>query len=125
MGAQDERSRVVRVQLSPEWPNQYPVWITLRDDPDPVDTPVEELSERYGVPAQVSIEIGEWDREFQAIYRPDDPRESAFPDEATMHRWYARGRELAERLAAEFGPAVPVEVVRMGGGYVRVGSDIA
>jgi hypothetical protein len=116
---------VRRARLSPEWPNQYPVWIILRDDPDPVDTPVEALPERYGVSAQLSTEIDEWDREFQSIYRADDPRESAFPDEASMHHWYVRGRELAERLAAGFGPAVPVEVVRMGGGYVRVGSDSA
>jgi hypothetical protein len=122
MGAQDERSRVLRVQLSPEWPNQYPAWITLSDIPDPEDTSVEELRERYGVAAQLCAEIDEWDREFQAIYRPDDPRESAFPDQATMHRWYARGLELAEWLAVEFGPTVAVEVVRMGGGYVQVGS---
>jgi hypothetical protein len=121
MGVQDERSRVLRVRLSPEWPNQYPVWITLRDDPDPEDTPVEELPQRYGISDRLCAEIDEWDREFQAIYRADDPRESAFPDEATTHRWYARGRELADRLAAELGPAVPVEVVRIGGGYVQAG----
>lgn len=123
MGAQDERSRVRRVRLSPEWPNQYPVWITRADGPDPEDTPVEQLRERYGVAARLSADIDEWDREFQAIYDPDDPRESAFPDEEAMHRWYARGRELAERLAIEFGPTVRVEVVRMGGGFVQAGGD--
>ena len=117
------RTAPLRVRLAPEWPNQHPVWIARPGGVDPEDVPAAGLGERYGVSAALCADIDAWDRAFQAIYRPDDPRESAFPDEEAMHHWYARGRELAEQLAVELGPTVRVEVVRMGGGFEQVGRD--
>mgnify|MGYP007039430892 CR=1 FL=1 len=112
------RDQLRRVRLWPEWYNQYPVRIDMPEYDVPRDIPTEELTERFGVPADIVAEIDAWDREWQEIYRPDDPRESGFDDAETMHRWYDRGLRVARRLAAELGPGIPVEVVKAGGGSV-------
>jgi hypothetical protein len=110
-----------RVRLSPEW-NSFPVWIDAPEYDVPTDIPTEELTEHFGVPADIVAEIDAWDREWQSIYRPDDPRESGFADEQTMHGWFERGLRVARRLASEFGPGVTVEVNKEGGGFLVAGS---
>jgi hypothetical protein len=110
------RDRLRRVRLWPEWYDQYPVRIDMPEYDVPRDIPTEELTELFGVPGDIVTEIDAWDREWQDIYRHDDPRESGFADEETMRRWYERGLRVARRLATEFGPGIPVEVDKVGGG---------
>jgi hypothetical protein len=63
------RERLRRVRLWPAWPNQYPVRIDLRGDDVPRDIPTEQLTERFGVPADIVAEIDEWDRETAYLMR--------------------------------------------------------
>ena len=115
----DPRDRMLRVRLAPEWYLVDPVWIQTPDAPILEDVPPMELTERYGVPTDISVEIEAWDREFQDTYRSDDPRESGFADAGAAERWERRGMAVARRLAAELGPSIPVEIAA-GGGMVQV-----
>ena len=47
---------MLRVRLAPEWYQVDPVWIRTPDDPIPEDVPATELTERYGVPADISAD---------------------------------------------------------------------
>jgi hypothetical protein len=106
----DRRDPLLRVTLSPEWIEQDPIRVELPGELLPVDMSPEDFAAEYHVPADIAAEIEAWDREFQDAYRPDDPAESGFDDEATMDGWVERGLRAARRLAVELGPLVPVEV---------------
>ena len=78
------------VKLGPEW-GTGPLW---------VDGEYRELND-FGLSDGLVALIEQWNDEFQAIYDPDDPPTSKFPDEAAERRWLDRGRELAGRIAPE------------------------
>lgn len=96
---------VISVRLAPEWGTD-PLWVREDSDPIPANYSAERLADEFGVPADLVAAIEAWDDEFQAVYDPDDPMDSGFPDEATTAAWHERGERLAERLAA----ALPVRV---------------
>jgi hypothetical protein len=89
---------VVSVRLAPEWSTD-PLWVRKEGDPIPANYSVERLASDFGVPADLVAAIDAWDDEFQAVYNPDDPADSGFPDEATTTAWHERGERLAKRLA--------------------------
>ncbi|QUQ70818.1 toxin-antitoxin system YwqK family antitoxin [Kutzneria sp. CA-103260] len=78
------------VKLGPEW-GTGPLW---------VDWEYRELDD-FGLSDGLVALIEQWDDEFQAIYQPDDPPSSEFPDEQAEQRWLDRGRELARQIAPE------------------------
>ena len=78
------------VKLGPEW-GTGPLW---------VDGEYRELND-FGLSDGLVALIEQWDGEFQAIYDPDDPPASRFPDEVAEQRWLDRGRELAREIAPE------------------------
>jgi hypothetical protein len=113
----DPRENLLGVRLAPEWYDQYPVRVHTPDDDIWRDVPTEEFTEHYGVPADIGVEIEDWDREFQDGFRPDDPAESGFDDEETAARWEARGITVARRLAGALA-GIPVEVALLVGHLV-------
>jgi len=96
---------VVSLRLAPEWGTD-PLWVRKDSDPIPANYSAERLANDFGVSADLVAAIDAWDDEFQAVYDPDDPMGSGFPDEATTTAWHERGERLAERLAA----TLPVRV---------------
>ncbi|MEU7528100.1 hypothetical protein AB0A74_20395 [Saccharothrix sp. NPDC042600] len=90
---------VVSVRLAPEWGTD-PLWVRKAGDPIPANYSADRLGRDFGVPAHLVAAIDAWDDEFQAVYDPDDPADSGFPDEATTAAWHERGERLAEQLAA-------------------------
>lgn len=92
-------SEVVPVRLAPEWGTD-PLWVRRDGDPIPANYSAERLGIDFGAPADLVAAIDAWDDEFQAVYDPDDPADSGFPDEATTAAWHEWGERLAERLAA-------------------------
>jgi hypothetical protein len=78
------------VKLAPEW-GTGPLW---------VDGEYRELDD-FGMADWLIARIEQWDGEFQAIYNPDDPPSSTFPDARTERRWLDQGRELAREIAPE------------------------
>ncbi len=103
------REHLLGVRITTEWVDQYPVRLNRSGDDIWRGFPTDEFIELYGVPAQIGSAIDEWDREFQGLYKPDDPADSGFDDEETAIRWWDRGMAVARRLAAAL-PGVPVEV---------------
>lgn len=99
------RDDIIDIKLAPEWVTDY-LWVHRKTDPAPLVLRAFGLREEFDFPLSDSLcnDLDEWDREFQAIYVPADPRESAFPSEEAERQWEARGRELAGRLAAAVGP---------------------
>ncbi|MBP2338811.1 hypothetical protein JOF41_004989 [Saccharothrix coeruleofusca] len=74
-------SAVISVRLAPEW-GTYPLWVRKGDAPIPANYSAERLASDFGVPTDLVAAIDAWDDEFQAVYDPDDPASSGFPDEA-------------------------------------------
>ena len=105
------------VWIHPEW-QTGPLWITTNHEDFEGNATPGFLSEEFGLSAPLASDIDEWDKEFQRIYRPEDPLSSSFPDDETERRWHERGRQLATRLAEEYGSGVRVtyfdEVVQQG-----------
>lgn len=89
---------VVSVRLAPEWGTD-PLWVRRDGDPIPANYAADRLGREFGVPAGLVAAIDAWDDEFQAVYDPDDPADSGFPDEAATVAWHERGERLAEQLA--------------------------
>ncbi|WP_309111656.1 hypothetical protein [Saccharothrix sp.] len=88
----------VSVRLAPEWGTD-PLWVRREGDPIPGNCSADRLGREFGVSARLVAAIDAWDDEFQAVYDPDDPADSGFPDEAATLAWHERGERLAERLA--------------------------
>jgi hypothetical protein len=87
---EERHDRTALVKLAPEW-GTGPLW---------VDGEYRNLDD-FGLSDELVALIEQWDEEFQAIYDPDDPPASSFPDEETTRRWLDRGRELAGRIGPE------------------------
>jgi len=84
----------LRVML--EW-RSWPLW--TRDDSGGEDTP----DPRTIAGGALGDELIRWAEDYDAYWDPDDPRGPAFPDRETEVAFFARGRALADRLAAEVG----------------------
>ncbi|WP_158846700.1 hypothetical protein [Saccharothrix deserti] len=92
-------SRLISVRVAPEW-ECFPFWVRTADEVIADNCSAERLVAEFGAPADVAKAIDAWDDEFQAVYNPDDPMGSGFPDEATTAAWHERGERLAGRLAS-------------------------
>ena len=86
-----------RLRVSAEY-RCYPTWVSLPgggvDNPAPAD---------LGLPADLAAELDAWSDEFDAIFPEDDPGSAAFGSPQEERFFYARGRRLAERVAAAVG----------------------
>ncbi|MEU7526589.1 hypothetical protein AB0A74_12725 [Saccharothrix sp. NPDC042600] len=104
-------AKVILVRLAPEWGTD-PLWVVEDGNPVPVSCSTERLASDFGVPSDLAADIDAWDGQFQAVYDPDDPAGSGFPDEVTTAAWHARGWRLAGRLAAAVGMRVEFHTAR-------------
>jgi hypothetical protein len=107
--------RAVSVRIAPEWVC-HPLWITSENDPISDNCSPERAVTVYGMPPDLVAAIDSWDNEFQAVYDPNDPMSSGFPDESTTAEWHERGERLAEQLAAAL--PIPVEFHTARGDHV-------
>jgi hypothetical protein len=98
--------RAVSVRIAPEWAC-YPLWVTSENDPISDNCSPERAVTVYGMPPELVAAINSWDDGSQAVYDPNDPANSGFPDETTTAAWHERGERLAEQLAAAL--PIPVE----------------
>jgi hypothetical protein len=78
----------------------YPIWVREDGGLDNVDPRTLPISEGL---AQALLD---WADAFDATLNRDDPIESGFPTPADEEAFFAQGRELADRLAAELGTEV-------------------
>ncbi|GAA2696654.1 MULTISPECIES: hypothetical protein [Actinosynnema] len=96
---------LLRLRLSAEWVTG-PLWPSWSDEEFPGNEQPEWLAE-FGADADLVAAVAAWDDEYQAVYLPDDPASSEFP-EGAYDPWAERGAALAERLVALLG--VPVDL---------------
>ncbi|ACU38806.1 hypothetical protein [Actinosynnema mirum] len=96
---------LLRLRPAPEWVTG-PLWPSWSDEEFPGNEPPERLA-GFGAGPDPVAAVAAWDDEYQAVYLPDDPASSEFP-EGAHDPWAERGAELAARLAALLG--VPVEL---------------
>jgi hypothetical protein len=101
------------VRIHADW-KAWPTWTV--DDTGGVDNPA---PADLGLSKDLSDALVAWAEEYDAIFDEDYPPDTAFPSEEAERSWVARGRELAERAAAELGSGTEVQY-RSGGEYVRV-----
>ncbi|ASO20803.1 hypothetical protein FHR81_001770 [Actinoalloteichus hoggarensis] len=83
---------------------------------------LDEAEEDLLLPADLVADIAAWDDEFQAVYRPDDYRNSEFESPETEAAWYERGRVLAERVKRQSPVVVSVEY--RADGAIRAGECV-
>lgn len=94
------------VTLRAEW-EVGPFWVSQGGGvSDPYD--VDEISEIVLIEESLLRDVDQWDSDFQALYRPDDPASSGFAGEADRQNFVARGRLLAQRLRQSLDSSVEV-----------------
>ncbi len=76
----------------------YPTWLSSPGGGWTNPAPAE-----LGLPSDLAAELDAWSDEFDAIYPPDDPGSAAFATASEEAAFYARGRGLADRVAALLG----------------------
>ncbi|MEO7234493.1 MAG: hypothetical protein ABIW80_03875 [Lapillicoccus sp.] len=76
----------------------YPTWLSSPGGGWTNPAPAE-----LGLPSDLAAELDAWSDDFDAIFPPDDPGSAAFASPADQAAFYARGRGLAERVAALLG----------------------
>ena len=76
----------------------YPTWLSSPGGGWTNPAPAE-----LGLPSDLTAELDAWSDDFDAIFPPDDPGSAAFASPADERAFYARGRGLADRVAALVG----------------------
>ncbi|MEU5695476.1 hypothetical protein [Actinosynnema sp. NPDC020468] len=112
--------KLIELHLSPEWVTG-PLWAVVEGGELPDNYSPEDFGEEFGLPADLVADVDAWDGEFQAVFDSADPMSGGFAEEDVADRWYARGEELAHRLAAAL--KVPI-VYRTAGGRLVITEDL-
>ena len=101
------------ITLSAEWA-VFPLWVKY-DVAEPRDNVPPPSLRDFGVSDDGLIAaIQEWDQEYQAVYRPDDPASSGFDDEGRTAAWLARGLELARELGRQLPARISLTYHQLG-----------
>jgi hypothetical protein len=101
----------LRVML--EW-RAWPLW--TRDGTGGEDTP----DPRTIAGDPLGAELIAWAEDYDSYWDADDPRGPDFPDRDTELAFFARGRALAERLAAQVGDQWAVRFMDADGQWVQL-----
>jgi hypothetical protein len=81
----------------------FPIWRS--DSPDPANIDPASLP----ISPALAKDLVDWADMYDATLNRSDPIASGFPNAAAESEFYARGEQLARRLAAELAPAYAVE----------------
>ena len=92
----------------------FPLWVEQEgggvDNPDPHTL----------VSSPLADELDQWSLDYDAYWDPEDPRGPVFPDDGAETALYARGRALADRVAAEVGDRWAVRFRQADGDWVQL-----